>query len=62
MKWILYVDWQAAALWYLFFIKLVTAVRDALDKTPGKDVNAWERAVTFLNKLGGSLLLGARPK
>lgn len=54
--------WTEVLVWYLFFIKVATIIRDALDTTPGNDVNAWEKAVTFLNKIGGALIAGKRVK
>jgi hypothetical protein len=56
------INWTEVVVWYLFFIKVLTVVRDAVDSTPGDDVNAFERAVTFMNKIGASLLTGKRAK
>lgn len=55
-------NWVAIGVVYLAFIKFLTQLRDAIDKTPGTDTNWFERLVTILNKTAGSLLLGKRPK
>lgn len=55
-------NWAGIVAGYLLFIKLITVIRDILDSTPETDDNAFERAVTFLKKLGASLITGARPK
>ena len=55
-------NWIGIVAGYLLFIKVITAVRDALDTTPDNDVNWFEKAVTMLNKLSGSLIAGKRIK
>ena len=54
--------WMQIAVIYLAFAKFMTAIRDVVDATPGTDDNWFERTVTIINKLGGYLLLGQRPK
>lgn len=46
---------------YLITIKIITTLRDVLDKTPKEDNNAWEWASTVVSKLGAALIAGKRP-
>jgi hypothetical protein len=55
-------NWVTITVVYLAFAKFITAIRDVLDKTPASDDNWFERIVTIINKLGGYLLTGQRPK
>lgn len=55
-------NWVQITVVYLAFVKFITVIRDAIDKTPGQDTNWFERLVTILEKTAGSLLLGQRPK
>jgi hypothetical protein len=55
-------NWVTITVVYLAFAKFITAIRDVLDKTPASDDNWIERIVTIINKLGGYLLTGQRPK
>jgi hypothetical protein len=55
-------NWVQITVIYLAFVKFITVIRDAIDKTPGVDTNWFERLVTILEKTAGSLLLGQRPK
>jgi hypothetical protein len=55
------VNWVAFGVGYLAFIKVITTLRDVLDKTPLTDDNVWERACTVLAKLGAALITGKRP-
>jgi hypothetical protein len=55
-------NWVQITVVYLAFVKFITVIRDAIDKTPGVDTNWFERLVTILEKTAGSLLLGQRPK
>ena len=55
------IQWGAVGIGYLLFIKVITTLRDVLDKTPLTDDNAWERACTILSKLGSALITGKRP-
>jgi len=61
MDWIL-AHWAEIGVGYLLFAKILLAVRDAIDTTPGEDTNNFERAVTFVNNLAGYLIAGKRPK
>lgn len=61
MQWILN-NWSYIILGWLTFIKVVTTLRDVLDKTPKSDDNGWEWACTVLSKLGAALITGKRPK
>lgn len=54
-------NWEKILLVYLAVIKLLTTIRDVIDKTPGEDTNWFERTVTVLNKTTGALLMGKRP-
>ena len=62
MEWFNNIDWVKVGIGYVFFIQVMKAVRDVLDKTPNTDDNPWEHACTILVKLGNTLLTGARPK
>jgi hypothetical protein len=61
MEWISK-NWVEIVAGYVLFIQVMKAVRDAVDTTPGVDVNWFERTVTIMEKLMGSLTTGARPK
>ena len=61
MEWI-QANWVLIVAGYLLFIKVLTTIRDAVDTTPGNDVNWFEKAVTIMEKLGASLLTGKRVK
>jgi hypothetical protein len=61
MEW-LQNNWVQVVAGYLLFIKVITTIRDAVDTTPGVDVNWFERTVTIMEKLGASLLTGKRAK
>lgn len=54
-------NWVGIVAGYLLFVKVITTLRDAIDTTPGVDVNWFERAVTILNKLTTALVTGKRP-
>lgn len=54
--------WVEIVAGYLLFAKIMVAIRDAIDTTPGEDTNEFERAVTFINHLAGYLIAGKRPK
>jgi hypothetical protein len=56
------IDYEKVILYYLLAVKVITTVRDALDKTPQTDDNLVERIVTLLQKVGSALLTGQRPK
>lgn len=47
---------------YLLFYVFIKGVRDALDKTPDTDDNAFEKFVTILGKLAKLFMAGQRPK
>ena len=53
-------NWEKILIIYLAFVKFVTVVRDAIDKTPGTDSNIFEKFVTILNKSTGALIFGKR--
>jgi hypothetical protein len=55
-------NWVGIIAVYLAVHKFLVAVRDVLDKTPGTDDNAFEKAVTIMGKLGGYLVTGKRPE
>lgn len=55
-------NWVQITVIYLAFVKFITVIRDAIDKTPGVDTNWFERLVSILEKTAGSLILGQRPK
>jgi hypothetical protein len=61
MEWI-QSNWVQIVAGYLLFIKVITTIRDAIDTTPGNDVNWFEKACTIMEKLGASLLTGKRAK
>ncbi len=60
MNWI-QENWVQIVAGYLLFVKIITTIRDVLDKTPSSDDSVWERACTILQKLGAALLTGKRP-
>lgn len=51
-----------AIMGYLLFHKGITAIRDAIDKTPATDDNWFERAQTISAKAVKFLMAGKRPK
>lgn len=55
-------EFNSIALGYLLYIKIITTIRDVIDKTPNEDNNIWERMCTILSKIGNALTIGARPK
>ncbi len=55
-------DWVQFVAGYLLAIKVITAIRDAVDSTPESDDNWFERAVTILKTTGQYLVLGKRAK
>ena len=55
-------EWEKIAIAYLLVIKVLTVVRDVIDKTPTTDDNWFERLCSILKKLPQTLLLGQRPK
>jgi len=58
---LLSIDWTKVLVGYLVFIKIVTTLRDAIDTTPGKDTNLFEKGVTVLQKVAAALTSGKRP-
>lgn len=56
------IDWVAVGVVYLAFHKLLTSIRDVIDKTPDTDDNLFEKAVTIMGKLVPYLLTGKRPQ
>ena len=54
-------NWVQIVAGYLLFVKVMTTLRDAIDKTPESDDSWFERACTIMGKLGASLLIGKRP-
>lgn len=55
-------NWQTIVVIWLALIKFITAIRDAIDKTPSTDDNVFERFCTILNKVGAQLFTGQRAK
>jgi hypothetical protein len=53
-------NWVSVGVIYLAAIKLLQAIRDAIDKTPASDDNWFEKLVTILTKAAGQLFLGKR--
>lgn len=51
-----------AIMGYLVFHKIITGIRDAIDKTPDTDDTPFERFVTISKKVAKFLGAGARPK
>jgi len=51
---------ERVVLSFLLFNQVMKAVRDAVDTTPGKDVNAFEKFVTILSKISDYLTTGKR--
>lgn len=45
---------------FLVFNSVMKAIRDAVDTTPEKDVNAFEKFVTILGKIADYLTTGKR--
>lgn len=54
--------WVQFGVGYLLVLKIVTAIRDAIDSTPETDDNWFERGVTLLKKSSQYLILGKRSK
>lgn len=54
-------NWEKIGVIYLLLIKLITAIRDVIDKTPATDDNFFEKMVTVLNSTLKYLVFGKRP-
>lgn len=54
-------NWEKISIAYLILVKILTGIRDILDKTPESDDNWFEKIVTVATKLGAYLILGKRP-
>ena len=54
-------NWVQIVAGYLLFVKVMTTLRDAIDKTPASDDNWFERACTIITKLTAALVTGKRP-
>lgn len=55
-------NWVQITVVGLAVSKILTVVRDAIDKTPNTDDNWFERMVTIINKVAAQLLTGKRPE
>jgi hypothetical protein len=55
-------NWVQITVVGLAVSKILTVVRDAIDKTPNTDDNWFERTVTIINKVAAQLLTGKRPE
>lgn len=55
-------NWVGIIAVWLAIIKVVTTIRDILDKSPQTDDNWFEKICTLLGKLANSLIKGERPK
>lgn len=55
-------NWVQITVVILAVSKVLTVIRDAIDKTPATDDNWFERFCTIFGKVVGQLTLGARPK
>ena len=54
-------NWAAILAVLVAFSMFLKALRDAIDKTPATDDNAFERIVTIVGKVVLSLTTGKRP-
>lgn len=52
--------WAEIGVVYLTIMNVLKGLRDALDKTPLTDDNAFERTYTVIMRLGGYLFTGKR--
>lgn len=55
-------NWTEIAVVFLAFSKFMKEIRDAIDKTPDTDDNAFERFCTVVYKMGASIFMGKRPQ